>query len=193
MFEEVTLEQSVKKEDKLHMNYNELMLEVLGIDKIIQLYNYSEQEYGAVSQLFNMYHSMSYDFDEDIRNGFTFQQFLEQIKNVEVTDIKKVCFDFTQQQIINSNFGISKEDFPKLFISENSDLFLTNANIPNKVKERYFSRNLKVQDLLDYPEVFDNVSVDYFMEDGIYISQFVRDNYGMGKFQELVKKYPDIS
>lgn len=192
MFEEVNLEQSVKKEDKLHMNYNELMLEVLGIDKIIQLYNYSEQEYGAVSQLFNMYHSMSYDFDEDISNGFTFQQFLEQIKNVEVTDIKKVCFDFTQQQIINSNLEISKEDFPKLFISENSDLFLTNANIPNKVKERYFSRNLKVQDLLDYPEVFDNVSVDYFMEDGIYISQFVRDNYGMGKFQELVKKYPDI-
>lgn len=64
---------------------------------------------------------------------------------------------------------------------------MVGANIPDEVKERYFRRDLKVQDLLDYPDVFNNIPIDYFMEYGTYISQFVRDNYGMGKFQELVQ------
>lgn len=189
------LEEIKQKDFKSHLNYNSyngLMLETLGLDKVVQLYNHSQQEYEAVSQILNMRHTLGYSFGRKNSNVPTFEEFLEQIKNVDVAEMKNVCFDFAKQQIVNSSSWIRQEDFPELFISENSDIFLVDANIPDEVKERYFRRYLKVQDLLDYPEVFQNISVDNFMEYGTYISQFVRDNYGMGKFQELVQRHPDI-
>lgn len=189
------LEEIKQKDFRSHMDYrsyNGLMLETLGLDKVVQLYNHSQQEYEAVGQILNMRHTLGYSFGRENSNVPTFEEFLEQIKNVDVAEMKNVCFDFAKQQIINSTSWIRQEDFPTSFISENSDIFLTNANIPDEVKERYFRRDLKVQDLLDYPEVFQNISVDNFMEYGTYISQFVRDNYGMGKFQKLVQRHPDI-
>lgn len=189
------LEEIKQKNFRAHMDYrsyNGLMLETLGLDKTIQLYNHSQQEYEAVGQILNMRHTLGYGFGRENSNVPTFEEFLEQIKSVDVSEMKNVCFDFAKQQIINSTSWIRQEDFPPTFVSENSDIFLVNANIPDEVKERYFRRDLKVQDLLDYPEVFQNISVDNFMEYGTYISQFVRDNYGMGKFQELVQKHPDI-
>lgn len=188
------LEELKQKDFRVHLDYRSysgLMLETLGLDKVIQLYNHSEQEYEAIRQIFDRHYSWE-SISSRNDNTSTFDQFLEQIKNVKVNDIKNACFDFVKQQIENSNLWIRQEDFPELFINENADIFLINANIPDEVKERYFNRNLKVQDLLDYPETFQNISVDYFMEYSTYISQFVRDNYGMGKFQELVQRHPDI-
>jgi len=190
------LEEIKQKDFKPHIySYNGLMLETLGLDKVIQLYNHSQQEYEAVKQIFNMRYSsysITYGFGNENSNVPTFEEFLEQIKNVDVTEMKNVCFDFAKQQIINSTSWIRQENFPELFIRENPDIFLVDANIPDEVKKRYFRRELKVQDLLDYPEAFQNILVDNFMKYETYISQFVKNNYGMGKFQELVQRHPDV-
>lgn len=182
------------KDLKSHMDYqeyNDLLMETLGIDKIVQLYNHSQEEYEAVSKIINMNNSIVFGFREN-KDLPTFEEFLEQIKSVEISELKNACFDFARKQIINSSLLIRQEDYPESFVRENAELFLVNTNIPDEVKQRYFSRNLKLQDLLDYPEVFGNIPVDYFMDYGTYISQFIRDNYGMGKFQELVQKHPDL-
>ena len=185
------LEELKQKNLKKHLNYrsfNGLMLDTLGLDKAVQLYKHSQQEYEAVEQIFNM----RYILDKGVANIPTFEEFLEQIKNVNVENLKNYCFNYVKQNIINSSLMIRLEDYPKSFIDENTDLFLVNANIPDEVKERYFNRSLTIEDLLSYPDAFRNISVDYFMNYNMYIPQFIRNNYGMGKFQELIQKYPDI-
>ena len=185
------LEEIKQKGFREHLDYNAsniLMLETLGLDKVVLLYNHSEQEYEAVSQILSRY---SLEFRENT-NVPTFKELLEQVKNVDVSEIKKVCFDFVKQQIVNTTSLIIQSDLPEMFIRENADIFLIDANIPDEVKKRYFERNLTLQDLLDYPEVFQNIQVDYFMASSTYIPQFIRDNYGVGKFQELLQKHPDV-
>ena len=184
----------IKQKDLMsHMDYQEyngLLIETLGINKVVQLYQHSPEEYASVNKLINVL--TGFDFGGDNSNLPTFEEFLQQIKSVDVSEMKNLCFDYARKRITNSSAWINQNEFPESFISENSDIFLVGTNIPDEVKERYFRRNLKVQDLLDYPDVFNNIPIDYFMEYGTYISQFVRDNYGMGKFQELVQKHPDI-
>ena len=189
------LEEIIQKDFKLHMirdSYNAVMLETLGLDKVVQLYNYSHDEYESISKILDASCLKDNYFDSKNSNVPTFEEFLEQIKNVDISEIKNVCFDFAKQKIINSTFWIEQETFPETFISENADIFLIDANVPDEVKERYFRRELKIQDLLDYPEAFQNILVDNFIEYGTHISQFVRDNYGLDKFQELIHRYPNI-
>lgn len=182
-----------QKDFSSHMDYQEyngLLIETLGIDKVVQLYQHSPEEYASINKLINMHNG--FDFGSNNINLPTFEEFLQQIKSVDISEIKNLCFDYARKKITNSGAWINQNEYPESFINENSDIFLVDANIPVEVKERYFRRDLKVQDLLDYPDVFGNIPVDYFMEHRTYISQFIRDNYGMGKFQELVRKHPDI-
>ena len=187
------LDEIKQKDLRSHMDYQEyngLLMETLGIDKVVQLYQHSPEEYASVNKLTNMHNG--FGFGSDNSNLPTFEEFLQQLKSSDISELKNICFDYARKQITNSSTWINQDGYPDSFISENSDIFLVDANIPDEVKQRYFSRKLKMQDLLDYPEVFSNIPVDYFMGYGIYITQFVRDNYGMGKFQELVQKHPDI-
>lgn len=188
------LDEIKQKDLKLHMNYheyNELLMKTLGIDKIVQLYQHSQEEYDAVNKMMNMYSGL-YGFYRENKELPTFEEFLQQVKSADVSELKDICFDYAKKQITNSSTWINRDSYPESFIRENSDIFLVDANIPDEVKQRYFGRNLKLQDLLDYPDVFGKIPVDYFMDYGTYITQFVRDNYGMGKFQELVQKHQDL-
>ena len=188
------LEEIKQKDFRRHLdvndyNYNELMLETLGLDKAVLLYNHSEQEYEAVNRILSICYSSGIRQNTNVP---TLEELLEQVKNVDVSEIKKVCFDFVKQQIVNTTSRIIQSNLPEMFIRENADIFLIDANIPDEVKKRYFSKILTVQDLLDYPEVFQNIQVDYFMASSTYIPKFIRDNYGVGKFQELLQKHPDV-
>ncbi len=183
-----------KKNLKFHMDskeYNGLLLETLGLDRIVELYKYSPEEYDAINKLITMYGGIDFDL-ENGKYAPSTDEFFEKIKTVEISELKNVCFDFARKKITNSESWIRIEKYPEMFIKENSDIFLVDANIPDEVKERYFNKRLKLQDLIDYPNVFKNIPVDYFMEYGTYIHKFIRDNYGMGKFQELLEKHPDI-
>ena len=180
---------------KSHMyyeEYNGLLLETLGLDRVVELYKYSSEEYDAVNGLIKMY---------DGYYGFGFkkgkyapspEEFLKKIKTVEISELKSVCFDFARKQVTNTESTIEIEKYPEMFIKENPDIFLVDVNIPDEVKERYFKRDLELQDLIDYHDELKNIPVDYFMEDKTAIHRFIRDNYGMGKFQELLEKHLDI-
>ena len=187
------LDEIKRKDLELHMDYHEhnsLLIKTLGIDKVVQLYQHSPEDYTSVNKLINMYNV--FNFSSDNSNLPIFEEFIQKIKTVDVSELKNIFFDYARKRITNSHSLINQNEYPESFINENSDIFLVDANIPDEVKQRYFSRVLKLQDLLDYPEVFSNIPVDYFMDYGNYISQFVMDNYGIGKFQELVQKHPDV-
>ena len=168
-----------------------LMLETLGLDKAIELYNHSEEEFDAVIQTMDMY----YDINYVNKNTPTFDELLKKAKNIDVSEIKNACFDFLKEKITKEYYyHFNPIDFPESFIRENPDIFLVNVNIPDEVKKRYFGRKLILQDLFDYPKAFQNISVDFFMDDSNLstISQFISNNYGVGKFQELVQKHQDL-
>ena len=79
-----------------------------------------------------------------------------------------------------------------MFIKENKDIFLVDVDIPDDVRERYFSRNLTIEDLIEYEDVLQKIPIDSFMSHSTHVHEFFWKNYGQGKFQELVKKYPKI-
>ena len=187
------LEEIKQKDFIKHMNYREYdVMETIGIDKIVQLYQYSPEKYDAVNDAVNKIMNVHRDKNAFGKDLPTYEEFLQQVKSADVSELKDICFDYARKQITNSSMYINQNGYSEAFIRENSDIFLVNANIPDEVKQRYFHRYLTLQDLLDYPDVFGNISVDYFMESSTHISQFIRDNYGMGKFQELVQKHPDL-
>ena len=188
------LDEIKQKDYQNHMDYKETTSELfhtIGIDKSIQLYNHSTDEYEAVNKILNRYsilHGYSYSGIEQQ----SVEEFLEQLKNIDIKDIKQYCFDFARKQLLSNSRWIEQKEYPELFIRENQDIFLVNANIPEEVKERFFNRGLKIQDLIDYPDVFNNIDIDYFMDYGTYINEIIRDYFGPGKFQELVQKHPDV-
>lgn len=170
-----------------------VMLETLGLDKAIELYNHSEEEFDAVIQTMDMYRNINYSYSNN--NTPTFDEFLKKTKKIDVLEIKNACFDFLKEKISKEyDYYFNSINFPESFIRENPDIFLVNANVPDEVKKRYFDRKLTLKDLFDYPKAFQNISVDFFMEDRdlLTISQFISDNYGVGKFQELVQKHQEL-
>lgn len=186
------LQELEKKKPDLHLDHNlyfSFILKTLGFDKVVQLYNHSKEDYDAVSQFLEMHNVL-----DSCCSTPHFEEFLEQIKNIDVSEMKNLCFDFLKDKISKETFRFSQINLPESFIRENPDIFLMNANIPEEVKQRCFSRKLKVQDLIDYLDVFSNISVTDFLENDYLsgISSFINDNYGVGKFQELVRKHPDV-
>ena len=186
------LQELEKKKPNLHLDHNlyfSFILKTLGLDKVVQLYNHSKEDYDAVSQVLEMLNVLDSYFSTP-----RFEEFLEQIKNIDVSEMKNLCFDFLKDKISKEALSFFQINLPESFIRENPDIFLMNANIPEEVKQRCFSRKLKVQDLIDYLDVFSNISVTDFLEDDYLsgVSSFINDNYGVGKFQELVRKHPDV-
>ena len=186
------LQELEKKKPDLHLDHNlyfSFILKTLGLDKVVQLYNHSKEDYDAVSQVLEMLNVLDSYFSTP-----RFEEFLEQIKNIDVSEMKNLCFDFLKDKISKEALSFFQINLPESFIRENPDIFLMNANIPEEVKQRCFSRKLKVQDLIDYLDVFSNISVSDFLEDDYLsgVSSFINDNYGVGKFQELVRKHPDV-
>ena len=123
----------------------------------------------------------------------------EQIKNIDVSEMKNLCFEFLKDKISKDTFRFFQINLPlpEIFRRENPDIdevILGNSFIPDEVIERYFNKKLKLQDLIDYSYVFRKISVNGFLEDKVLsdISIFINDNYGFGKFQELVHKHPDV-
>ena len=191
------LQELEKKKPELHLNhkiYFSYIFKTLGLDKVVQLYNHSKEDYDAVSQVLEMHDVLASCWSTPY-----FEEFLEQIKNIDVSEMKKLCFDFLKDKISIDTFRFLQINLPlpEIFRRENPDIdevILVNSFIPDEVIERYFNKKLKLQDLIDYSYVFRKISVNGFLEDKFLsdISSFINDNYGFGKFQELVRKHPGV-
>ena len=170
---------------------NGIMLDFLGLKKSVQLYNHSQEEFEVVEHLLRRHHSFGFD-GKNYEDLSPFEKFLVHLKDVDASKIKDSCYDYEKQLILNSSLWFNQDDYPSLFVSENPELFLVNVNIPDEVKDRYFKKNLNIQDLIDYPDAFQSVPIDNFMNYGIYVNEFFKDNYGLGHFQKLVQEHPDV-
>ena len=131
-----------------------LMLETLGLDKAIELYNHSEEEFDAVIQTMDMQSDINYVN----QNTPTFDEFLKKQKNIDVSEIKNACFDFLKEKISKEyDCHFNSINFPESFIRENPDIFLVNTNIQNELKKRYIYRKISLKAIFDYPKDFQNI------------------------------------
>ena len=176
-----------KKQYQIHSilsDYDKYMIDILGIDKVASIYIYSHEEYEAISVLL-------YQLNKN-PNIDSFNNLINNIKNSDVSNIKKICFEFAKDIMINSD--IKLDYYPELFKLENKEIFLLDVDLPDEVKSRYFGKSLTLEDVLNYKDVFLNLPIESFITDngiGIF-AYFLKENYGVGSFQQLLTKYPDV-
>lgn len=182
------IKQKNYKEHLARHRYHNYLFNIIDLEKVVQLYNYSEEEYDCISKLVDL-NTFSFSLADETTNS---EELFQIIKNSNILDLKKKCFDYVRNKIINSHKIIDLDEYPKMFINENQDIFLVNANIPSEVKERFFNRSLRISDLINYPDVFNNFPIDFFMSYDIHIVRTINEKYGLGKFQELVQKHTDV-
>ncbi|MBQ6285104.1 MAG: hypothetical protein IJK67_02200, partial [Bacilli bacterium] len=157
------------------------MWAIFPLEKCIQLYNTSLEEYETVGEIIDIFRYSSNRF---------FQKFVSEINNIDASQIKNMCFDFVRANIYSYDGNNRRlEDYPPLFKKENPNLYLEGVNIPDDVKKRYFERCLTIQDYLDYTDIFDNIVIDYFMNSSL--AKTINENFGPGEFQKLVANHRD--
>lgn len=86
------LDEIKQKDLNLHMDYKEhtsLLMKIFDIDKIIELYLHSLEEYDAVNKIINM-HSLDSE-SKDLEN------FLQKIQIEYVSKLKSICFDYAKK------------------------------------------------------------------------------------------------
>ena len=177
--DKVTKFQSIKWNDSI---LNSPLYNVIGLEKMVELYNTQKEEYEAV-----------YKILDDYLDWFSYAEVLEEkLKNAKTSEIKKICFDLLRENIItrrNINLCSEKRFVPRLFAIENKDLFLVDKNIPDKVKKSYYDRSLRIDDLIKYYEQLKEIPLDRFIKEEHVIHGFTA-TYGLGEYQKLVNKYP---
>lgn len=158
------------------------IIDLLQLEKVIELYNISQEEFYAVNKIIE---EIRY---RDIRE---FNSFLKQINEIDVNQIKDKCFETVRNILYNSNNAyINMKELPEMFKKENSDLYLESVNIPDEIREKYFSRRLSLEDFLKYSDAFKNINIDNFMRD--FFASAVFSDFGPGVFQKLCENHRDF-
>lgn len=179
------MEELKKKNIQIQDQISRNTLTLLGLDKVLELYKHSKEEYFVINDILEMVSYTIYSSKVDEEN------FIEDIRNAKVSELKSICYSYLRTDILTKKHSILKpSNYPKLFVEENDDIFLNNANIPDEVRKRYYNRELTIKDLVEYLDVF-NIPIDYFLRNNYFLEKVVND-YGIGTFQKLVKKYPDV-
>lgn len=160
------------------------MIESLGIEKSIQLYNYSKEDYDAIRDIIEGSYYISGAF-------INTTNLIEQLKNIEVAEMKSFCYTFSRNEILNSYLGIKIESLPASFVRENEDLFLINDSIPADLRERYYSRNLTFEDIKENIHLFRNIPLSHFVENGSD-TKLIIEKLGTNSFLNNLLEHPDV-
>ncbi len=164
---------------------NSFFYDILGIDRLLELYQYDENDFAVIMDLL-------YTLPEYQTENYLSQQFKKQIQVANVSEIKDICYDFIKSHIFTGNPVILySKTFPSKFVHENQSLFLLHEDIPEEVQDRYFRRHLTVLDYLKYP-LFQKIPFESFMDPNEYFFKFIRERYGISKFQELTAIHSDV-
>lgn len=167
------------------------LYDLIGIARMIELYNYSKDDYLAIEELVeNCKYSMNFFLQYFINND----EMEAELKKCDISQMKALSYDKLRNLLLSSR-GVEFGVFNKLplFKKENKDIFLEDANIPEEVKEKCFKRTLTIEDLINYQDLFSNIQVEYFVNSQIkYVVDVIKERFGSGKFYPLVLKHPDV-
>ena len=166
-----------------------LITVMIGIDKSIELYNYSKKDYNYVLDILEFVNKRfsTRKFEPSIDSLDVFIE--KQIINSDVKDIKSKFNSYLREFITKLKFSpIVLEDIPKDIINNNEDLFLVDESIKEILKEKFYNRKLNLIDVLYNLELFDNIPIENFLKSG----EIVTKELGYGNLVNLMKKHYDV-
>ncbi len=161
-------------------------VEYLGVDRSIELYKYSKEDFHYYSELMNRFY---YDSDEDRI------KLINDIKTCEISEVRKIVNDGFRKIVFKRYMGLNPNNFPSEFVEENKDLFLLQDGIDEELRQRYYDRELTIDDLLNNLSLFKEIPFAQFMDYSKgFSSMFDKMVYyhGNQNAYEYVSAYPEL-
>ena len=179
-----------KKNVNIHFEntgYTSSIIGTLGLKNMIDLYKYSKDDFDIVTYFLD--NSRYFHFSSE--RGMSFETLVENIKQSQISEMKQLCYDYARSNILESTFGnINIQDYPQKFIDDNDDIFLVNVGISEELRNRYYTRCLTIDDVIENLDIFSSVPIERFMQYS-NIRDFA-EKLGKGGLQYVLKNHRDI-
>lgn len=167
------------------------MIEMLGLEKTVKLYKESPKDYQEIEKLSGLNRYV----------GTLLYRYLDENKikpllsNAEPKDIKNIVYNYIRNTLINTNVKINPQQFTEDFIKENNDIFLTDVNIPNEFRERYYNKQLTYEDIVNNLNIFEKFDYRNFMDDRNYDNYYIKElisKIDIKNFNYFIKEHRDV-
>lgn len=164
------------------------LINKIGFQKAMQLYTTSRDDYKVVHEILSL---LSNSIEYSITDPFTSNDFEEEINTAEVSQIKGVFYSYMRKALLNSRFhNINIEGLPELFVKENNDVLLIGENIPDDLRQRYYTGRLTIDDIINNISLFKNIPISKFT--GEYEFERLADSLGEERLQQYIEAYPEL-
>ena len=166
------------------------LINKIGFQKAMQLYATSKDDYKVVHEISSL---LSGSMDYVISDPFTRNDFEEELKNADVTQIKNVCYSYMRKALFNNHkrfHNINLERLPEQFVKENNDILLIGENIPDDLRQRYYTGRLTLDDIMNNISLFRNIPISKVTEE-MDIGELA-NALGEDNLSRYIEVYPEI-
>ena len=188
--EEIYLLKDKKLQLAFHYDERQFLAD-LTIPRAIELYGYSKEEYEFLRDLCVQRLGFYRFFDRSNKDAF-----LNAIRNCEIKNIKMVLNEYYRRAIFNDkHISFNPKEFPKGFVDENQDIFMLADTIPDDLKNRYYKRQLTIEDVINNYELFENIPFADFMttqKDTQRFFHLMYEIFGEKGTYQLLKNHYDL-
>ena len=165
------------------------LINKIGFQKAMQLYATSKDDYKVVHEISSLLSSIDYI----ISDPFTRNDFEEELKNADVTQIKNVFYSYMRKALFKNHKrydNIKLERLPEQFVKENNDILLIGENIPDDLRQRYYTGRLTLDDIMNNISLFRNIPISQ-VTDERDIGELA-DALGEENLPRYIEAYPEI-
>ena len=161
-----------------------------GLEKFVELYNYSKDDYNFVIKiLFILLNTKISSFSAYEKAIWPPSSFIElKLLRADVKDMKEMCNSYLRDFILKVRIELIIDRFPSDFVEKNKDIFLLDKNVSAYLKDKYYKRNLTLEEVLKNLDLFDKFPIDNFINDS-FIAKLVIEEFGYGNLTKLMRKY----
>ena len=166
------------------------LINKIGLQKAMQLYATSKDDYKVVQEISSL---LSGSMDYIISDPFIKDDFEEELKSADVTQIKSVVYSYMRKALFNKHkrfHNINVERLPELFVKENNDILLIGENIPDDLRQRYYTGRLTLDDIINNISLFRNIPISKVTDErdiGELANALGEDN-----LTRYIEAYPEI-
>lgn len=172
---------------RMNENFNYELYGKIGIDSV-RLYRYSKEDYEAVLESLHDYDSGFLIAPGTLINKTDLEQW---IKASPIEKMKEKCDDYFNKKLFAVDTNANPRYYPEYYVKAHPNIFLQNVTLPPGIQNQYYKKELTLDDVLANIDCFQNVPIEYFMENKSDWIPFVK-KFGREQFVELLKEHPDV-
>lgn len=136
------------------------LINLVGLDNLIQLYSISKDDFQKVYELFKSI----VDYFKNI-DYFEYRDIQETLRNTSPSEIKQKFYLLEKQKILSEDDKIiNPKKYPESFVRENDDIFMFNIDMPDDLRKRFYERKLTFDDVRININIFKNIQLSKFID-----------------------------